>query len=153
MYKLDSKIIKETINKKSLSFDGLLGELGWKAEDFEKNAKNCSYHDAIKIASYLEVEVSDIKSKPGKKASQLTWESLEGFLATAIIEQAKTSAKRWFVAWLVTLIALVGTNAAWLYVWQSYEYVSQDGSGINSINTGNQEDIDYGADSQVEEEP
>lgn len=28
-----------------------------------------------------------------------------------------------------------------------------DGSGINSINTGNQEDIDYGADSPVEEEP
>lgn len=82
-----------------------------------------------------------------------SWNDLEKFFATEIIEQAKTSAKRWFVAWLVTLIALVGTNAAWLYVWQSYEYVSQDGEGINSINTGNQEDIDYGADSQTEEEP
>lgn len=71
----------------------------------------------------------------------------------SVIEQAKASAKRWFVAWLVTLVALVGTNAAWLYVCQSYEYVSQDGSGINSINTGNQEEIDYGADSPVEEEP
>lgn len=73
-------------------------------------------------------------------------------LANAVIEQTKESAKRWFVAWLITLAALVGTNAAWLYVWQSYEYVSQDGSGINSINTGNQEDIDYGADSAVEKE-
>ena len=82
-----------------------------------------------------------------------SWNDLEKFFATEIIEQAKASAKRWFVAWLVTLIALVGTNSAWLYVWQSYEYVSQDGSGINSINTGNQEDIDYGADSPVEEEP
>lgn len=77
---------------------------------------------------------------------------LEKFFATEIIEQAKTSAKRWFVAWLVTLIALVGTNAAWLYVWQSYEYVSQDGSGINSINTGDQEDITYESNAETEKE-
>lgn len=83
---------------------------------------------------------------------KMNWSELEKFFATEVIQQAKISAKRWFVAWLVTLVALVGTNAAWLYVWQSYEYVSQDGSGINSINTGNQEDIDYGADSAVEKE-
>lgn len=77
----------------------------------------------------------------------------EDSMATHTIEQAKDSVKKWFIAWLITLAALVGTNAAWLYVWQSYEYVPQDGSGINSINTGNQEDIDYGADSQTEEEP
>lgn len=82
-----------------------------------------------------------------------SWNDLEKFFATEIIEQAKTIAKRWFVAWLVTLIAFVGTNAAWMYVFNSYEYASQDGSGINSINTGNQEGIDYGADSQTEEEP
>ena len=77
----------------------------------------------------------------------------EDSMATHTIEQAKDSVRKWFIAWLITLAALVGTNVAWLYVWQSYEYVSQDGSGINSINTGNQEDIDYGADSQIEEEP
>ena len=68
--------------------------------------------------------------------------------ANAVIEQAKASAKRWFVAWLITLAALVGTNAAWLYVWQSYEYVSQDGSGLNTINTGTQENIDYGSENE-----
>ena len=64
--------------------------------------------------------------------------------ANEIIDQSKRSAKRWFATWLITLVALVGTNAAWIYVAQSYEYVSQDGGGINSINTGNQEDVEYG---------
>lgn len=76
------------------------------------------------------------------------WSELERFFATEVIQQAKISAKRWFVAWIITLAALVGTNAAWIYVWQSYEYISQDGSGVNSINTGNQEDIDYGAENE-----
>lgn len=79
---------------------------------------------------------------------KVTWNGLEKFFATEIIKQAKTSAKRWFVAWLITLAALVGTNAAWIYVWQSYEYVSQDGEGINSINTGHQEDVGIGTENE-----
>lgn len=79
---------------------------------------------------------------------KVTWNGLEKFFATEIIEQAKSSAKRWFVAWLITLAALVGTNAAWIYVWQSYEYVSQDGEGINSINTGHQEDVGIGTENE-----
>lgn len=72
------------------------------------------------------------------------WGELEDFLATQVIEQAKTSAKRWFIAWLITLMALIGTNAYWIYVFNSYEYVSQDGSGVNTINTGEQEDMSIG---------
>lgn len=72
------------------------------------------------------------------------WGELEDFLATQVIEQAKTSAKRWFIAWLITLLALIGTNAYWIYVFNSYEYVSQDGSGVNTINTGEQEDMNIG---------
>ena len=41
-------------------------------------------------------------------------------------------------------MALVGTNALWIYVFNSYEYVSQDGSGVNTINTGEQEDMNIG---------
>lgn len=78
----------------------------------------------------------------------INWSELERFFASEVIQQAKISAKRWFIAWMVTLAALVGTNAAWLYVWQSYEYVSQDGEGINTINTGNQENIDYGSENE-----
>ena len=72
----------------------------------------------------------------------------EDSMAAHAIEQAKTGVKRWFIAWFITLAALVGTNAAWLYVAQSYEYASQDGDGINSINTGHQEDIDYGTENE-----
>ena len=43
-----------------------------------------------------------------------SWNELEKFFATEVIQQAKISAKRWFVAWMITLAALVGTKAAWL---------------------------------------
>ena len=66
-------------------------------------------------------------------------------LARSVVEQSKAATRKWFIAFLVTLAALVATNAAWLYVWQSYEYVSQDGTGLKTINTGNQENIDYGS--------
>lgn len=72
------------------------------------------------------------------------WGELEEFFATHVISQAKATAKRWFVAWLITFMALVGTNALWIYVFNSYEYVSQDGSGVNTINTGEQEDMNIG---------
>lgn len=75
-----------------------------------------------------------------------SWKNLEEFFATFVIEQAKTAAKRWFIAWLITLAALVVTNAAWLYVFNSYEYVYQDGTGQNNINTGSQGDVLNGAD-------
>lgn len=79
-----------------------------------------------------------------KDTKKSSWDNIEQYFATQVIEQAKTSAKRWFVAWLITLAALIGTNAYWIYVFNSYEYVSQDGSGVNTINTGNQEDISIG---------
>ena len=60
----------------------------------------------------------------------------------SVIEQAKASAKRWFVAWLVTLVALVGTNAAWLYVFNSYEYIYQDGEGQNNYNNNVKGDVE-----------
>lgn len=63
-----------------------------------------------------------------------TWEGLEKFFAVEVIEQSKRSAKRWFIAWIITLVALIGTNMAWLYVMNSYEYVYQDGEGQNNYN-------------------
>lgn len=82
------------------------------------------------------------------KENKVSWDNLEQFLAVEVIEQSKKNAKRWFVAWLVTLAALIGTNAAWIYVAQSYEYVSQDGSGQNNINTGTQGDITHGTENE-----
>lgn len=63
-----------------------------------------------------------------------SWEGIEEFFATSVIQQAERSAKRWFIAWLITLAALIGTNMAWLYVMNSYEYVYQDGEGQNNYN-------------------
>lgn len=73
---------------------------------------------------------------------KVTWNGLEKFFATEVIEQARSSAKRWFIAWLITLAALVGTNAAWLYVFSSYEYVYQDGAGQNNYNNNIDGDVE-----------
>lgn len=73
---------------------------------------------------------------------KVTWNGLEKFFATEVIEQAKTSAKRLFIAWLITLSALVGTNVAWLYVFSSYEYVYQDGAGQNNYNNNIDGDVE-----------
>lgn len=82
------------------------------------------------------------------KENKVSWDNLEQFFAVEVIEQSKRNAKRWFVAWLVTLAALIGTNATWIYVAQSYEYISQDGSGQNNINTGTQGDITHGTENE-----
>lgn len=75
---------------------------------------------------------------------EATWKNIEEYLATSVIEQAKTTAKRWFIAWIITLAALFATNAAWLYVFNSYEYVYQDGASQNNYNNdvdGNVENV------------
>lgn len=68
------------------------------------------------------------------------WNGAEIWLAE-LVEQARTNAKRWFVAWIVTLAALIATNAYWIYVMNSYEYVYQDGSGQNNFNKNVDGDI------------
>lgn len=62
-------------------------------------------------------------------------------MAMEVIKQAKRQIKFFFIAWIITLVAFVSTNAAWIYVFQSYKYISQDGDGINSINSGYQGDL------------
>ena len=79
------------------------------------------------------------------KKNELSWKGLEEFFATSVIQQAEKSAKRWFIAWLLTLAALIGTNAAWIYVFNSYEYVYQDGAGENYYNNEIGGDANNGA--------
>ncbi len=58
--------------------------------------------------------------------------------------------KRIWIALLVAIAMLFASNAAWLYAWCQYDYVSeeqvieatQDGEGINIVGGGN---IAYGA--------
>lgn len=77
------------------------------------------------------------------KEKKLTWSDAEK-LVSELISDARAQAKRWFIAFLVTLAALFGTNVYWIYVFNSYEYVSQDGEGFNYYNSDVEGDIENG---------
>lgn len=69
---------------------------------------------------------------------------LEGLsFASEILKQLKDNSKKLWIAIIVLIIALVGTNMAWLYVFQSYDYASyeQDGEGYNNVNVNNGGDV------------
>ena len=74
---------------------------------------------------------------------KLTWSDAEK-LVSELISDARAQAKRWFIAFLVTLAALFGTNVYWIHVLNSYEYVSQDGEGFNYYNSDVEGDIEKG---------
>ena len=80
-----------------------------------------------------------------------TWDDA-GKMVSELIHDIKSQSKRWFIAFLITLAALVGTNAYWIYQWNSYDYVSQDGDGYNYYNSDIDGDISNGAENQTEEE-
>lgn len=75
---------------------------------------------------------------------QTTWKDAEKFVSE-LISDAQRQSKRWFIAFIATLVALVGTNIYWIYQWNSYDYVSQDGDGYNYYNSDVEGDIDNGA--------
>ena len=62
--------------------------------------------------------------------------------------------RRLVIALIISIVMIVVTNIAWLYVWNSYEYVSeettysQDGEGVNIIGDRN----NYGTEGNVQEE-
>lgn len=66
----------------------------------------------------------------------------------ALVKQLKTM---WIVI-ILLIVLLVGTNMAWLYVFQSYDYVSQDGEGYNYYNREVGGDVNNGTEGQSKEE-
>lgn len=72
-----------------------------------------------------------------------TWDDAEK-LVTEVFRDNQRQSKRWFVAFLITLAALVATNTYWIYVFNSYEYVSQDGEGYNYYNSEIGGDVENG---------
>lgn len=80
-----------------------------------------------------------------------TWDDA-GKMVSELIHDIKSQSKRWFIAFLITLAALVGTNAYWIYQWNSYDYVSQDGEGYNYYNSDVEGSVTNGATDQAEEE-
>lgn len=85
--------------------------------------------------------MKNLETNNQKPEDRPTWEGFEKFFATEVIEQSKKNAKRWFIAWAVTLAALIATNTYWIYVFNSYEYVDQYGDGVNNVNSGSQGDV------------
>lgn len=79
------------------------------------------------------------------------WNGVELWLAE-LIEQKKTDAKRWFIAFIITMAALICTNAYWIHVFQSYDYVTQDSSGLNNFNKGTQGNVLNESENTVKEE-
>jgi hypothetical protein len=68
--------------------------------------------------------------------------------------RAERQHKRLWIALIVAVVMIVASNLAWLYVWNSYEYVgdseitySQDGEGVNIIGDRN----NYGTENGGEE--
>lgn len=79
-----------------------------------------------------------------KKQVNNDCENIDKYFATEVIEQSKRNAKKWFLAWMITFIALIGTNVYWIYEMNSYEYIYQDGNGQNNYNNEVNGDINNG---------
>lgn len=82
--------------------------------------------------------------------------------ASSVIYHIEKTSKRWvifasvaFVAIAVLLAYQMGlkqeSDKEWKELFNSYEYISQDGEGINNINSGEQGDLLSGAEGKVEE--
>ena len=79
-----------------------------------------------------------------QKNENESWDGAEKTVSE-LIKDVQRQATRWYIAWLVTLTALVATNAYWIHQWNSYDYVSQDGNGYNYYNADIEGDVNNGA--------
>lgn len=69
------------------------------------------------------------------------------------LARAERHIKRLWIALIVAIVALLCSNLAWLYYESQFETISysQDGAGLNNINTGSQGGV-YGEESESETE-
>lgn len=80
-------------------------------------------------------------------------EEKSGFLATDLLSMLKKQLRALWVIIILLLVALVGTNMAWLWVFQSYDYVTVDSNGDATANyIGNDGDIYNGTSESKEKE-
>lgn len=61
--------------------------------------------------------------------------------------RAERTIKRLIIALIMTIILLFLSNAFWIHEWSQYDFetvsYAQDGTGLNSINLGQQGDVRY----------
>ncbi len=79
-------------------------------------------------------------------------DEVNGKLTSEILADGRKREKRYIAIIVLLVVVFSAIFIYWMYIFNSYEYVSQDGSGINSINTGNQENIGYESNGETEKE-
>ena len=70
----------------------------------------------------LKDEIEELKGS----VENMEKEVKEQTLALEMLSELKKTTKRWFVVSIILLIALVGTNVAWLIYESSFETVYED---------------------------
>ena len=75
-----------------------------------------------------------------------------GYLVTEIFSELKKQLRILWIAAGFLFLALVGTNIYWIYVFQSYDYVTQDGDGVNYFNSRTEGDVYNGTEDKGEKE-
>ncbi len=88
-----------------------------------------------------------------EKGTETSKTSVPYIVYEGSIARAERHIKRLWIALVIAIIVIFATNIAWLYYESQFETISysQDGEGLNNINTGTQGDL-YGADSTNQEE-
>lgn len=76
----------------------------------------------------------------------------KGNSATDVLSTLAKQLKTMWIVIILLIMLLVGTNMAWLYVFQSYDYVTQDGEGYNYFNSNVEGSVYNGSEGQSEEE-
>ena len=69
----------------------------------------------------LKEEIEELKGSVENMEKQVHEQSL----ALEMLSELKKTTKRWFVVSIISLIALVGTNVAWLIYESSFETVTE----------------------------
>ena len=70
----------------------------------------------------LKEEIEELKGSVENMEKQVHEQSL----ALEMLSELKKTTKRWFVVSIILLIALVGTNVAWLIYESSFETIYED---------------------------
>lgn len=50
----------------------------------------------------------------------------ENTLAFELLHEVKSASKRWFIIFIITLLALIGTNIGWFIYESQWDYVSEE---------------------------
>lgn len=96
---------------------------------------------------------NDFNKTSEEKANETSKAPVPYIAHEYMLERMERQINRLWIALIIAIAALAATNLAWIYYESQFETVSysQDGEGLNNINTGTQGDL-YGADSANQEE-